>query len=366
MKTFIKMNPTSPKFRKDVQMNNLFKKLELQVSTTILRIGDKPKKGLLFVSIGFFFVYSLFMVSAWTLPFKPWLYLLLLAFSGCLCLPLLLNLGHESVHGTFSANKKINSAAGLIFIFLGTSKYFWKLRHVSAHHPFVNIQDWDMDISQSSIIRLTKTEQHQWYHKFQHLYMPLLFMIYTLVWFGFRDFKDISRKKFGKKNISSHPFKEVIFLITAKIWHITCLVIIPLFIGISLTWVILGFITYHICASMVTTFVLVSTHVGVTQTIVKTDQDGHIHHSWLEHQFNTTADFNTNQWWANWFFGGFNHHLAHHLFPGISHVYYPYITPIIKEFAYHHNLSYYSFDSLMITSMAHLKRLKNLSIQEEI
>jgi linoleoyl-CoA desaturase len=43
---------------------------------------------------------------------------------------------------------------------------------------------------------------------------------------------------------------------------------------------------------------------------------------------------------ANWVFGGFNAHAAHHIFPKLPHTLYPLLTPIIKKKALFFELPY--------------------------
>ena len=159
-------------------------------------------------------------VAAMWLTTNTAFYILLAITLGTLTLPIVLNIGHEAVHKTFSPNKRINNAAKLVFQLLGTSAYFWELRHISSHHVYSNVSDWDMDIEQSSVIRLADQQEYKSRHKYQHLYMPLVFCFYTLIWFFFRDFKDIKTKQFGIKSIERHPTIEILKIFLAKAFHI--------------------------------------------------------------------------------------------------------------------------------------------------
>jgi len=291
-------------------------------------------------------------------------YLFCAAALGVLTLPIILNIGHEAVHGSFSKNKKINKWGKMVFHLLGTSAYFWELRHISSHHVYANVSGWDMDIEQSSVIRLADQQQHKPRHKYQHLYMPFVFCFYTLIWFFLRDFKDITTHKFGNKRVDKHPRIELLKLLLAKVFHLQCFIGIPLLLGHSATTTLLGFLTLHISASIVTTFALVSTHVGEEQEIVPNTQE--LPYSWAEHQLKTTADFGSSSWFLTHYFGGFNHHIAHHLFPNVSQVYYPKITQIIKKQATTNGLTYHHYSNLFLTAISHIRRLKTLSVEPDI
>ena len=306
-----------------------------------------------------FFVAILLMVCFATL--KPYIQIMLMMVLGVLTLPLILNIGHEAVHRNFSTNDKVNKWAKGVFFLLGTSAYFWELRHNSSHHAFTNVKDVDLDIEQAKIIRLSKQQEFRWYHKFQHFYMPFAFCLYTLLWFFSRDFKDLGKKRFGLKTVKKHPKQEVLKMAGAKIWHIMAFLVLPYLTAQNLGLALSGFFVFHISASIVTTFALISTHVGEVQEIVNPSKDGCLPYSWAAHQLKTTADFSPNSISALHFFAGFNHHVAHHLFPGVPHVYYPKITPLIKKQAAIYGLKYNCYPNLVSCAKSHFKRLRHFS-----
>jgi len=304
------------------------------------------------------------LVSMWFHVFHGGMYIFLSIILGISCLPLILNVGHESIHRNFSTHSSVNKLGEHVFYLLGTSPYFWKLRHNSSHHAFANIKGWDLDIDQSEIIRLSSHQKFKRIHKYQHIYMPFAFCFYTISWFFIRDFKDIRRSHFGSKHIERHAPGEIIKLIIAKTWHITSLLVIPYVLSQDMALVLLGFLSFHLSASIITTFALISTHVGEPQEVMDISNDkGKLPYSWAVHQLKTTADFSTNSTAMLHFFGGFNHHVAHHLFPRVPHIYYPIITPIIKKHVSKNGLCYHSNSNLFKCTISHFKRLKDLSME---
>ncbi|KAJ7384944.1 hypothetical protein OS493_018632 [Desmophyllum pertusum] len=81
---------------------------------------------------------------------------------------------------------------------------------------------------------------------------------------------------------------------------------------------------------------------------------------WAELQIQTTQDYATDSWFFNVFTGGLNHQTTHHLFPGVCQIYYPEITPIVreacKEFGVRYNYKETFFQALG-SHIGHLKRL---------
>ena len=81
-------------------------------------------------------------------------------------------------------------------------------------------------------------------------------------------------------------------------------------------------------------------------------------YSWSYHQVITTTDFATNHFFTTWLLGGFNHHIAHHLFPSVSHIHYPKITKIVKEKIKKYRLEYQYENNLINAYLSHYKIIK--------
>ena len=64
---------------------------------------------------------------------------------------------------------------------------------------------------------------------------------------------------------------------------------------------------------------------------------------------------------ANFIFGGFNLHIAHHVFPEINHTHYPALTQIIKEVLAENNLDWYKSFTFFQGVRSHIKHLKRVT-----
>lgn len=284
---------------------------------------------------------------------------------GVISLPLILNIGHDAVHNTFSSNKNVNKIAGFVFCLLGTSPYFWRLRHIYSHHAFANVPGWDKDIEQADVMKIHDGQKHRFFYKVQQFYMPLVFCCYTVNWFFYRDIKDIFTKQFGNKRIIKHPGKEIIILFLTKIIFISVFILLPvLFTDVSFRQAVSGFFVFHLSASVVTTLALVSTHLGTEQEFVMVKKNS-LPYPWEIHQMETTSDFATENRFITWFFGGFNHHVVHHIFPDISHVHYPALTPIVRGLALKYNLKYNSSETLYISVSKFFALLKHHATEHQ-
>lgn len=283
---------------------------------------------------------------------------LVYAFIGGWSVLLGLNIGHDAAHNAIFKKKSSNEMLLYIFEILGTNSYNWKNRHIGAHHVFPNVMDYDSDIQQTNFVKIFPKDKHRAFHVFQFLYMPILYMLYILRWVLYRDFKDMRSPKIGTFNNSNYPKKEIFKLIFFKLIYISYMIVLPAYIlDYSLLNLLFAFLILTVSGSLVITMVLLSAHVGEDANFPEPDENGVLPHSWSYHQVLTAADFGTENWMLNQLFGGFNHHVIHHLFPNICHVHYPQLTPILKKIALKHNLPYRHKKYLLVAMFSHFKLL---------
>jgi linoleoyl-CoA desaturase len=62
----------------------------------------------------------------------------------------------------------------------------------------------------------------------------------------------------------------------------------------------------------------------------------------------------------NWYIGGLNFQIEHHLFPHVSHIHYRKIAPIVEKTAKEFGLKYNLKSSFWEAFFSHAKRLKEL------
>lgn len=288
------------------------------------------------------------------------------AISGVLTIFVALNIAHDAAHSTFSKHKNINNFLLYTFDFLGASGYMWRLKHVHSHHPHVNIPNMDGDIKQSNLVRIFPNSPFFSFHRYQYLYMPFLYLFYTLIWLMFRDFKDFLQTDISGKPSIKHPEMEYVKLLLGKIIFIGRLIILPaLLLPFSFSQLLLGFVIFHFCASYTVAMALISAHIGEHSVYPEPNQNGEMSQSWVRHQIVTTCDFATHNKVITNLFGGFNHHVVHHLFPNICHIHYPKLTKILVETCDEFGMPYYSNRTLFDAVKSHLRFLKIRSVREE-
>lgn len=88
--------------------------------------------------------------------------------------------------------------------------------------------------------------------------------------------------------------------------------------------------------------------------------------TWAVHQLKTTINFSTKNKIVNWFTGGLNHQVEHHIFPHISHVHYGKIAEIVKATAKEFNLPYNEYKTTRKAIAAHFRYLRQMGMKPAI
>jgi len=272
-----------------------------------------------------------------------------------------LNISHDAAHHSLSPNKGLNDCIyRLTFNALGANAHLWQMRHIQSHHLFPNVDDCDADIDDNPIIRLSPHKQRYGFQKWQHLYAPFVYLFYTLVWILIKDFIILSKQRLANLKDIHHPQREIRIFYLAKFIYFFYLLAIPVWC-MSLPWgqVLTGFLFMHFAQSYTFIFGLIASHFSMETAFPKVDQEGNLPRSWAKHQVATSLDYHATEAWANFIFGGFNAHVAHHLFPQISHVHYPAISAIIQQQALVFRIPYHqtTFPKAIASHFRYLKKL---------
>ncbi len=287
-------------------------------------------------------------------------------FMGILIVLNFLNLIHDAVHGTIFRSKTANKICVYFFDLLGANSYVWKIRHVRFHHNYPNVNGWDTDIEQSPLARIYPTGSFSKFHKYQHIYLPFLYPFYLPNWLLVRDFKDFFKKNNIIHKLIQIPRIEYIKLFFFKLFFLFYMLIIPKII-LSITWpqTILAFVIFLFTASIFSLIVLLSPHANVENVFPEPDAKNRLPFGWMMHILQTTNDVNHDSFFTRFFMGSFNFHVAHHLFPNVSHVYYPEITRELANFAKANKLPYRSYP-LSTSLKNHYMLLKKNRMEENI
>jgi linoleoyl-CoA desaturase len=133
-----------------------------------------------------------------------------------------------------------------------------------------------------------------------------------------------------------------------------------MFTSFNFWQVLLGFVVMHWVSGCILSTIFQMAHVveGTEQLIP--DEAGVIREDWAVHELRSTSDFARNNLFLNYYVGGLNFQIEHHLFPNVSHIHYRRIAPIVektaKEFGFNYNLK----PNFRKALRSHVIRLKEL------
>lgn len=270
------------------------------------------------------------------------------------------NFAHDCSHNTLFRKKSLNNA---LFVFLytlvGAHAEAWRYRHIHSHHYAPNVKEYDTDLQITGLIRVEPGSDWHWYHRFQHFYAPLAYMTYSVYWIFIKDF--VIFAKDCRSAAGKLPGYQLSFWIQKAV-YLSYLFLLPLFFsGFAGYLVLAAFLMMHAVQSLFLLFTFFMTHHVESTAYFTADREGYIPSSWFMNQVKSSNDFYPFSPLANFIFGGFNNHVAHHLFPHIHHVHYPSLNRILYRVLRAEGLEP-NVTGFFSGAWSHLKHLKKMSL----
>jgi linoleoyl-CoA desaturase len=268
---------------------------------------------------------------------------------------------HDALHGAYSRQPAVNRALGFVFDLVGANGYMWKITHNVIHHTYTNIHGIDEDLTVSPLLRLSPDAPRRGFHRWQQWYALPAYSLSTLFWVFVKDYQQFLAKDLGPYKGRTHPRSEVAILLVTKALYYTWAVAIPLLV-IDLPWwqIGVGFIVVHLVAGTILGVVFQLAHVVEDTEYPAPDERGAMESAWMVHEMRTTADFGRGNALLNWYVGGLNFQVEHHLFPRVCSVHYPAISPIVEAVAQECGVPYHAAPTFRSAVRSHLTMLKRL------
>jgi len=263
---------------------------------------------------------------------------------------------HDANHGALFARPWLNEIFGLGDDLIGGSSLIWRHHHVVGHHVFTNdaVQDPDA-FAGVPFLRLHPSNPQKWFHKYQHIYFGILtaLMYYS---YPFTDTAIFLSRKFG--DIDFHPLslQDKLEFWVGKFINIFLYGVIPFyFYGWSylLPYTVLMGVGGAVLAI---TFVISHNTVEIDQGYLPQQGKG----DWAEQQIRQSSNWGSENWFANFFTGGLNQQIEHHLFPCVSHRHYPALSLIVRKKCSERGIPYVTYPSLFSNCSSLFLHLKNL------
>ncbi|XP_004291044.1 PREDICTED: delta(8)-fatty-acid desaturase 1-like [Fragaria vesca subsp. vesca] len=252
-------------------------------------------------------------------------------------------LGHDSGHYQIISNKKINRFAQILTgnCLAGISIAWWKRNH-NAHHIACNSLEFDPDLQHMPFFavssKLFKSLRSCYYDRKMNFDKFTRFLVsyqhwtfYPVMCFARINLFAQSFMLLGCKRLRvPNRGQEILGLLVFWIWFPLLVSCLPnwgervLFVVASFS--ITGVQHVQFCLNHFSSSVYVGTPVG---------------NDWCEKQTNGSLDIVCPSW-MDWFHGGLQFQIEHHLFPRLPRGYLRKIAPLVKELCKKHNLPYTS------------------------
>lgn len=267
------------------------------------------------------------------------------------------NIQHDANHGAYSSNPRLNEMMGYTLDAFGASSYIWKQTHVKGHHLHTNHKnDPDIRTDEKGDIRtISSWDAVRWYHKYQHLYLPVLYTLLSIKSCAVDDFVSIWNGHVGRISLRRMSEWDAHLFWLGKIFFFVTQVCIPVYL--------VGF-TRYICTmgiSELTTGCILSNLFQVAHVTGMAEE--HTAHTsdvddWAKRQVESSVDFSPGSLFWTHISGGLNHQIIHHLFPGVNHCHYPKMWKVVQKVCKKHDIRYRYHDTFWKALKAHYSRLK--------
>jgi linoleoyl-CoA desaturase len=271
------------------------------------------------------------------------------------------NIMHDACHGSYSSRGWVNEILSLSLNALGGNAFLWKFKHNIIHHTYTNVDGVDDDIAKSPLMRQCPSQKWVPAHRFQHIYVVLVYAISSFAWVFMMDFNKYFKRKIVDTPLQKMETKEHILFWMSKLFYLLFYIVIPVLAVGWKSWAI-GFACMHIVMGFTLAIVFQLAHVveNAEFELASGDDEVKIEEEWAIYQVKTTANFAPKNKIISWFVGGLNFQVEHHLFPRISHVHYPAIRKIVKQTCEQFNISYNEFPTMTKAVASHFRMMKQL------
>lgn len=269
---------------------------------------------------------------------------------------------HDANHGAFSSHGSVNAVFRFSLDIMGVHSFIWRQKHNVLHHTYTNIEGVDFDLDFGFIARLSPEQERRPWHRYQHLYLWILYGFLLPKWVLIDDFSHLRTKRLGPHHMPSMSRGELCTFAAGKLIFLGWAVVIPSIFHPA--WQVALFLFLAVFTLGVTlSSVFQLAHCVGEAEFFRGDGDGDdapIAREFAAHQVATTVDFARDSALVTWFLGGLNYQVEHHLFPKVCHLHYPALSSIVEEVAKKHGIRYRANLSLGEALASHFRLLRTL------
>ncbi|KAJ3306796.1 hypothetical protein HDV03_003833 [Kappamyces sp. JEL0829] len=246
-------------------------------------------------------------------------------------------------HSAISHNRTQDTIFGIVLadFFGGLSIGWWKHSHY-VHHIITNDPEHDPDIQHLPFFAVTARFTKSLYStfhkrvlhfdKFAAYFVPLQAKLYYIV------------LAFGRFNLYVQSWNHVLTheFVPYRSLEIGCMLGFWLWFGLMLSylptgWHVFGFILVSHVITLILHLQITLSHFGMS-TEEPTDRE----ETFAEKALRTSMDVDCPEW-LDWFHGGLQFQVEHHLFPRVPRHNLRRVQPLVKAFAKKHGIHFHSY-----------------------
>ena len=271
------------------------------------------------------------------------------------------NVMHDALHGSYSSRKWVNDLMGLTLNALGGNAFIWKFKHNVIHHTYTNVDGLDDDIAKSPFMRSCTTQKWKPAHRYQHIYVILIYALSSFLWVSVLDFVKYFGRKVVNTPLQKMDWKEHGIFWLSKVFYALFYVVLPVYFVGWQTW-LFGFAAMHLILGFILAIVFQLAHVVESTEFahIEPGETIKLEEQWAIHQIKTTANFAPRNKIISWYVGGLNFQVEHHLFPRISHIHYPAINRIVRQTCADFGISYNEYPTMARAITSHFRMMREL------
>lgn len=269
------------------------------------------------------------------------------------------NVMHDACHGSYSSKKWVNELLSLTMNALGSNAFIWKIKHNIIHHTYTNVDGIDDDIAKSPVLRHCPSQKWVPAHRFQFIYMFIVYALSTILWVLLTDTVKYLSKKIVVTEMKISVKEHIIFWVSKALYAFFYVALPIMLVGWE-AWLI-SYLIVNVTMGITLAVVFQLAHVVEKTSFEEAGADHKmIEAEWAIHEINTTANFAPKNKIVSWFVGGLNFQVEHHLFPRVSHVHYPALSKIVQQECNRFNLPYHYYPTMTEAVISHIRVMKQL------
>ncbi|MGB8861073.1 MAG: acyl-CoA desaturase [Ilumatobacteraceae bacterium] len=270
---------------------------------------------------------------------------------------------HDGNHGAYGRSNRSNRLAGWSSDLLGASSFLWRFKHNRLHHGNTNVVGFDTDIDQMPFARLAPQQPWKPWHRYQHLYMWVLYGFLTVQWFVLSDFATLASRKVGAHDLPVPPRRrDVALIVVGKVVHLAWAIALPMLFH---PW--WGVLAFYLAISWSVGFLLANmfqlAHCVDLAEFLTPDAPRR-GPAFELHQLRTTVDIHCKaapmRGFVHWLMGGLDHQIEHHLAPKLPHTTLRLAAPRLQAACAERGIEYRMHPSITAAVRSHARWLRRM------